>query len=92
MNEFDVYKYHYNIRLNKCFFLVYLLGSVIIPGAFFGIIMGGFLMKRLHLDVPGIAKMLVFTNLIPTVAVITLLFLGCQNIDLAGITSAYSIG
>ena len=64
-------------------------GSVIIPGAFIGIITGGYMMKKLKLDIVGMTKLLLLTNVIPTCAIITLLFLGCKNIDLVGITAAY---
>ena len=66
-----------------------MVGSVIIPGAFIGIITGGYMMKKLKLDIVGMTKLLLPTNVIPTCAVITLLFLGCKKIDLVGITAAY---
>ena len=47
-------------------------------------------MKKLMLDVPGIAKLCMVMDVVPTIAVMTLLFLGCHTVDLVGITSAYS--
>lgn len=76
---------------NVCMHILpHVTGAVIIPGACSGILVGGYLMKKLSLDVPGIAKLLVVMDTVPTLAILSLLFLGCHTVDLVGITSAYS--
>ena len=65
------------------------VGAVIIPGAVLGMITGGALMKRLQLSVAGMTKFLLVLGMLPAVLVEILLFLGCKNIDLAGITTHY---
>lgn len=76
---------HCNESVNLIF-----TGAVIIPGAFTGMLAGGWLMKKLQLDMASSAKLLMCMSIIPAIGLVTLLFLGCQNIDLAGITSGYN--
>ncbi|KAI0234853.1 Solute carrier organic anion transporter family member 5A1 [Lamellibrachia satsuma] len=69
-------------------------GAVIIPGACAGILTGSLLMRWLNskLALAGIVKFLMILSIFPALAVVTLLFLGCKKIDLAGITSNYYSG
>ena len=69
---------------------LYFTGAVIIPSAVFGIIVGGVLMKRLKLPMPGIAKFMLAMYTLPIIAIIILFFLGCTSVDLAGINAGYT--
>ncbi|XP_064649449.1 solute carrier organic anion transporter family member 5A1-like [Lineus longissimus] len=69
-----------------------LAGIVIIPGSCIGIMTGGYMMKRLQLPLSGMAKLLIAICSASVVCFGTILFLGCGNIDLAGITASYTKG
>ena len=64
-------------------------GCVLIPAAVLGIIMGGVVMKKLDLDMPGIAKYMLLLNLLPCIGLGAILALNCDNIALAGINTHY---
>lgn len=60
-----------------------------IIGAFFGILAGGYVMKRLELTPSGGAKFVVITNCICLIGHAAFFFLGCTNPKLAGATIPY---
>jgi hypothetical protein len=62
---------------------------VIIPGAVLGMVTGGAVMRRLQLSVLGMTRLLLVLGMIPAILVAVLLFLGCKNLSLAGITTGY---
>ena len=60
------------------------------PGAIFGIVLGGYLVKRLHMDPRMATKMAITCNIICIFGIFSLAFLGCENIKMAGTTSSYN--
>ncbi|CAH1786389.1 unnamed protein product [Owenia fusiformis] len=64
-------------------------GSVIIPGACAGVVTGGYALKRLRLDLLGMIQLLGSISFVPVVSLIVLFFLGCNSIQLAGVTIPY---
>ena len=65
-------------------------GSVAVPGAIMGISLGSFLIKRYNLKLSAVSAMIVAFNGIALTMVVLFLFLGCSNLDLAGIFSTYN--
>jgi hypothetical protein len=62
---------------------------VLIPAAVLGIVTGGVIMNKLNLSIIGMTKYLIFMNFIPIIALSTLFALGCDGVDIAGITTSY---
>ena len=65
-------------------------GGIAIPGACFGIIIGGFIVKRFKIDPKGASIMASICNVFCLVGIVSLIFLGCPNIKMAGTTTPYS--
>jgi solute carrier organic anion transporter family, member 3A len=65
-------------------------GGIAIPGACVGIVLGGFLVKRLKIDPKGASKMAVVCNIICIAGIISLIFIGCPNVRMAGTTASYN--
>ena len=63
---------------------------MLIPAAVMGILTGGVIMNKLQPSLSGTAKVLLLLNLVPTVALATLFALGCDTINIVGVTDAYS--
>ncbi|XP_022106267.1 uncharacterized protein LOC110987658 [Acanthaster planci] len=66
-----------------------LFGIILTPGAIFGNLIGGFVVKRMKLSKKGLARMIVIV--LPWFFLLTPLYLllGCDNGDIAGITTSY---
>ena len=90
-NRFEVTKVH-KITLElandrDCVFVY--LGFATIPAGGGGTFVGGYLVKRLNLNIPGILKMCLITS--ATALVLTLGFLvHCDNVSFAGVNVHYS--
>lgn len=65
-------------------------GGVALPGAIFGIVLGGYLVKRFKIDSKGASQMAICCNIICIFGIFSLAFLGCDNIKMAGTTSSYN--
>ena len=65
-------------------------GGIAIPGACIGILLGGYILKRLQLKPKGAAQLVVFFNVLCLACYVMLFFFGCDNIKMAGTTSPYS--
>ena len=59
------------------------------PGALFGNLIGGFVVKKLKLTKKGMARMVVALKPFALLLGILFLFIGCDNRDIAGITASY---
>jgi organic anion transporter 3A len=66
-------------------------GGVAIPGACIGIVLGGFLVKRFQINPIGAAKMAIISNIFCAIGIFVLIFLGCNNINMAGTTISYGM-
>ncbi|KAK9737336.1 Organic Anion Transporter Polypeptide (OATP) family [Popillia japonica] len=64
-------------------------GSIAIPGACIGIFMGGWVLKRMELRPKGAVQFVLFSNVICLVCYVSLFFLGCDNLKMAGTTIPY---
>lgn len=65
-------------------------GGIAIPGACFGIFLGGYLLKRLQLSPKGAIQLVMFFNLVCMGLYTALYFLGCENVRMAGTTLPYA--
>ena len=54
-----------------------------------GIILGGYLVKRFKIDPKGASKMAIICNILCTIGIFSLIFLGCNNAKMAGINQPY---
>ena len=65
-------------------------GGVAIPGACVGIVLGGYLVKRFKIDPKGASKMAIICNILCTIGIFSLIFLGCDNVRMAGTNKSYN--
>jgi hypothetical protein len=63
---------------------------VAVPGAIFGIATGAYVIKRFKLKLKHVTLMVFSFNAVALCLVVMFLFLGCANLDLAGIFSTYN--
>ena len=59
------------------------------PGACFGILVGGWLLKKLELQPIGAVRLLITCNLVSLTMFSALIVFGCDNIKIAGATTDY---
>ncbi|KAF7493582.1 Solute carrier organic anion transporter family member 3A1 [Sarcoptes scabiei] len=64
-------------------------GGIAIPGACFGIFLGGYVLKRFQLTPKGAIQVVLFFNIICMGLYTALYFLGCENVKMAGTTLPY---
>ncbi|XP_023932071.1 solute carrier organic anion transporter family member 5A1 [Lingula anatina] len=67
-------------------------GGIAIPGAVLGVLLGGFLMRKLQLKPKGAIQMTLILNGLAIGVMVLLLFTGCENRKIAGATMPYSAG
>ena len=67
-----------------------LTGGTAIPGACIGIILGGYILKKLQLGPRGAVQLVLICNVLCLCCYGLLFFLGCNNIAMAGATKPYS--
>ncbi len=65
-------------------------GGVALPGAIFGIVLGGYLVKTLKMDPRMASKMAITCGIISILGIFLLLFFGCDNIKMAGTITSYN--
>jgi organic anion transporter 3A len=65
-------------------------GGIAVPGACFGIFLGGYLLKKLQLKPKDAIQFVLFFNLVCMGLYTALYFLGCDNMKMAGATHPYS--
>lgn len=65
-------------------------GGIAIPGACFGIFLGGYILKRLQLSPKGAIQTVLFFNILCMGLYTALYFLGCENVRMAGTTLPYA--
>ncbi|KAH9526980.1 Solute carrier organic anion transporter member 5A1, variant 2 [Dermatophagoides farinae] len=65
-------------------------GGIAIPGACFGIFLGGYILKRFQLTPKGAIQVVLFFNIICMGLYTALYFLGCENVKMAGTTLPYA--
>ncbi len=65
-------------------------GGVALPGAIFGIVLGGYLVKSLKMGPQMAAKMAITCGVICILGIFSLAFLGCDNIKMAGTITSYN--
>ncbi|XP_063955020.1 solute carrier organic anion transporter family member 4A1-like [Lytechinus pictus] len=66
-------------------------GIAVIPGSVLGTFLGGWVMKRWKLKVPGLIKLAIVGSTIETIAFLGV-FMHCPQARIAGVTTAYSNG
>lgn len=64
-------------------------GSIAIPGACIGIIVGGYILKRFQLKPKGAVQFVLASNVVCLACYAMLFFLGCDNVKMAGTTIPY---
>ncbi|XP_035659491.1 solute carrier organic anion transporter family member 5A1-like [Branchiostoma floridae] len=67
-----------------------LTGVVIIPSAGGGILLGGYIMNRLKLDLKGAAQWSLVSAVVSLICLATLFTVGCHTINIGGLTIPYS--
>ena len=67
-----------------------LTGGTAIPGACIGIILGGYILKKLQLGPKGAVQLVLICNVLCLCCYGLLFFLGCNNVAMAGATMPYS--
>lgn len=70
-------------------FIRSIIGCVAVPGACFGIFLGGWVLKKYKLQLFGASTMILIANVLTLVLFIMFFFFGCDNIRVAGATSPY---
>lgn len=60
-----------------------------LPAVAFGIITGGFIMKKFKLNVLGAAKICICASIMAFITLIIQYFLQCDNSQVAGLTVSY---
>ncbi|XP_030830627.1 solute carrier organic anion transporter family member 4A1-like isoform X3 [Strongylocentrotus purpuratus] len=66
-------------------------GIAVIPGSVFGTFLGGWVMRRRKLKVPGLIKLAILGSTIETIAFLCVL-MHCPQTQIAGVTTAYDSG
>ncbi|XP_053381790.1 solute carrier organic anion transporter family member 5A1-like [Mercenaria mercenaria] len=64
-------------------------GGIAIPGAVFGVLMGGFLLKRFQMGPKGAIQLTILLDLLALIGCGFFFFLGCENLKIAGATFPY---
>ncbi|XP_056351113.1 solute carrier organic anion transporter family member 1C1-like isoform X2 [Oenanthe melanoleuca] len=67
----------------------FVIGLINIPAVAFGIFSGGLIMKKLGIGVLGAAKLSLGSSFFGYLLLLSLLALGCENSDVAGLTVPY---
>ena len=67
-------------------------GLINIPCVVVGTLIGGVIMKKFNLGALGAAKLIAASTFVASLAIFPMLFIGCETIDIAGITTQYSDG
>ncbi|XP_011661417.1 solute carrier organic anion transporter family member 4A1-like isoform X4 [Strongylocentrotus purpuratus] len=67
------------------------LRIAVIPGSVFGTFLGGWVMRRRKLKVPGLIKLAILGSTIETIAFLCVL-MHCPQTQIAGVTTAYDSG
>ncbi|XDV25314.1 hypothetical protein PO909_029247 [Leuciscus waleckii] len=68
---------------------IFLIGIMNLPAVAFGIITGGFIMKKFKLNVLGAAKICIGASIMAFISLIIQYFLQCDNSQVAGLTVSY---
>nr|XP_039249919.1 solute carrier organic anion transporter family member 2A1-like isoform X1 [Styela clava]XP_039249920.1 solute carrier organic anion transporter family member 2A1-like isoform X1 [Styela clava] len=68
----------------------FFMGVINIPCVVVGTLVGSILMKRYNLTPPGITKLIGISTLGAAICLIPMLTVGCETIDIAGITVPYT--
>ncbi|CAD5121282.1 DgyrCDS9812 [Dimorphilus gyrociliatus] len=66
-----------------------LTGLIPVPGCMFGILIGGYILRRFQLQAKGAIQLTLAVNIVILMGFLVLFTLGCDNPNLAGITSRY---
>lgn len=81
------------LHLNCSFLsLVYLTGVIIVPSAGVGIVLGGYIIKKLKLGARESAKLAMICSGVSLLCFSTLFIVGCESINLGGINIPYTTG
>ncbi|XP_010899061.2 solute carrier organic anion transporter family member 1C1 [Esox lucius] len=68
---------------------IFLIGVMNLPAVAFGVITGGFLMKRFKLSILGAARICIIASLLSFCLLLSQYFLYCDNSQVAGLTMTY---
>lgn len=66
-----------------------LTGLIPVPGCMFGILIGGYILRRFQLQAKGAIQLTLAVNIVILMGFLVLFTLGCDNPNLAGATSHY---
>lgn len=79
--------------LTRTFFsLISLAGVIIVPSAGVGIVLGGYIIKKLKLGARESAKLAMICSGVSLLCFSTLFIVGCESINLGGINIPYTTG
>ncbi len=70
----------------------FLLGVIIVPSAGVGIVLGGYIIKKLKLGARESAKLAMICSGVSLLCFSTLFIVGCESINLGGINIPYTTG
>lgn len=68
------------------------LGLIIVPSAGVGIVLGGYIIKKLKLSARESAKLAMICSGVSLLCFSTLFIVGCESINLGGINIPYTTG
>ncbi len=85
-----MYNIHANTQYIDSFF--FLLGVIIVPSAGVGIVLGGYIIKKLKLGARESAKLAMICSGVSLLCFSTLFIVGCESINLGGINIPYTTG
>lgn len=74
------------------FSLICLTGVIIVPSAGVGIVLGGYIIKKLKLGARESAKLAMICSGVSLLCFSTLFIVGCESINLGGINIPYTTG
>lgn len=72
--------------------LLFLSGVIIVPSAGVGIVLGGYIIKKLKLGARESAKLAMICSGVSLLCFSTLFIVGCESINLGGINIPYTTG
>lgn len=72
--------------------LCHLSGLIIVPSAGVGIVLGGYIIKKLKLGARESAKLAMICSGVSLLCFSTLFIVGCESINLGGINIPYTTG
>uniref|UniRef100_A0A8D0FBD9 Kazal-like domain-containing protein n=1 Tax=Strix occidentalis caurina TaxID=311401 RepID=A0A8D0FBD9_STROC len=78
--------------LFKCCLNFFLTGVIIVPSAGVGIVLGGYIIKKLKLGARESAKLAMICSGVSLLCFSTLFIVGCESINLGGINIPYTTG